>query len=304
MSERTDDLEFAALHADDVLLDALGSRHGAQAGADPVAGLLRAFAAEVDSRSGPLAALLADEFAADEFRADELAADRAPARATVALAARGEDLAPAGGGLATATLVTHRRHRRALAPRAAAMAIAGAVVFGAGGVAAAVGGQGSPLEGLRRAVQTVTGQDRDQVPAEAERVVRLIDSADKALRTGDLPTARILIEEADTRFAKFSNQFQDERGLEKMRSELSELRERARNADPAGMDETLPERIADELVPDPALDPTDKLPEVPVQPDLGEAKDKLKDKLGDKLEDKGDKELTPLPDELPGPVGE
>ncbi|MGQ0630848.1 MAG: hypothetical protein ACT4P1_07380 [Sporichthyaceae bacterium] len=294
MSERTDDLEFAALHADDVLLDALGSRHGSVTGADPIAGLLRAFAAEVDARPGPLASLLADE----------AVVERAPARSAVALAPRDTDGATAGGGVATATLVSHRRHRRALAPRAAAVAIAGAVVFGAGGVAAAVGGQGSPFEGLRRAVQAVTGQDRSDTPAEAERVVRLIDSADKALRTGDLPMARTLIEEADTRFAKFSNQFRDARGLEKMRSDLSELRERARNADPTGMDGTLPERIADDLVPEPALDPTDKLPEVPVQPDLGEAKDKLGDKLEDNLEDKADKDLSPLPDELPGPVGE
>ncbi|MGQ0624544.1 MAG: hypothetical protein ACT4PP_07830 [Sporichthyaceae bacterium] len=289
----TEDLEFSALHADDLLLDALGSRDGGRGAADPVAGLLRAFAAEVDSRPGPLAALLTEDHCA------QATGRRMPARSAVALAPSAQDPAD-GGGLATATLPSHRR-RRPVAPRAAALAITGAVVLGVGGVAAAVGGPGSPIEGLRRVVETVTGQDRTQTPTEAERVVRLIDEAEQALSTGDLPTARTLIEEADTRIARISRVSEtDERGLATMRTKLSELRERAGNADPAGVEQTLPEEIAGELVPDPALEPTEKLPEVPAEPELGQDKDKLKDKI----EDKADEKLDPLPDELPGPVGE
>jgi|GEM_PF-6120452 len=176
----SDDLQFAALHSDDALLDALGARTlGAALGiaegvdqnlsGDVVARLLGAYATEIDTRPGPLTGLLRPGVAASR-----------PDRALAAVSAD----AP--------TQIGHRRRpdsrqHRLVGPRAAAVTTVGALVLGLSGVAAAVTG-GGPFSDLRRVVSSVTGSS-DAEPTPAERALKLLVSAEAAMNDGHLKLA-------------------------------------------------------------------------------------------------------------------
>ncbi|MGQ0465786.1 MAG: hypothetical protein ACT4QG_10760 [Sporichthyaceae bacterium] len=166
-----DDLQFAALHSDDALLDALGARAtGAALGVatgvdssaegDPVARLLGAWAHEVDTRPGPLTHLLGE--------VEQAGAER--------------PLTAVEPGVTH----LHRRPRRRALPRAVAAATASILVLGIGGVAAAVSG-GTPFESLRQFVGAAPEVSDAETPA--QRASALLVGAKDALDAGNLMLA-------------------------------------------------------------------------------------------------------------------
>lgn len=305
-SGETEALEFAVLHADDLLLDALGGRREAGAPGDPVVGLLRAFTAEVDDMPRSIAGL------ADPGRGWALAS---------------ADDVPGFGAAPPVQLPTPRRARILLAPRAAAVVTIGAVVLGIGGVSAAVSGEGSPLQGIRRVVDTVAAQVTPE-RSDADKVSALLREADAALAVGDLGKARGLLVQARERLADVD----DVVALGPLQQNLIQLQNRWNSAlteaqqivaapvvqktdqSAPGRGRDTPPEVADEATQGPAVptspadvvpgdgtvgSPTDGLRDVPDRavPDreeLGETKAQLQEKVAD---------LQPLPD-LPGPIGE
>lgn len=291
-SEISGDLEFAALHADDLLLDALGARRPGGSAGDPIAGLLQAYVAELDARPGPLTALLTP--------ADGIALPpRMPAVAEA-------ELAPAPPVL----LPVARRTRFLVAPRAAAVVTVGTLVLGIGGVSAAVTGDGGPLDGIRRVVGSVTEQVSPE-RSDADRVAKMLGDAEKALAADDLRGAREFLEAARSRL----DAVEDPSTLSRLRGNLVELRDRWRAAldrrsasdrsdgsDKAGADRVTqtapgsatrqpasPESEPRSLVPAPeGADPTDKLPAIGEKGGLHEAKERIAESAEQKLE--------PLPD--------
>ncbi|HUR75392.1 MAG TPA: hypothetical protein VMZ00_14020, partial [Sporichthya sp.] len=213
-SETSGELKFAALHADDLLLDALGARRpvgGAGGSTDVVAGLLQAYALEVDTRTGPLTGLLTAASAHD-------AADYVPMPQPVAA------MVPPPAMSEPAELPAHRRAARGkflVAPRAAAVVTVGSLVLGIGGVSAAVSGPSAPLDGIRRVVGSVTEQVTPQQSA-TERVSRTLADAEKALAASDLRSARELLEKARTAIEGAD----DPTAYSGLRSNLIELRDR------------------------------------------------------------------------------
>ncbi|MGQ0843711.1 MAG: hypothetical protein ACT4QF_06215 [Sporichthyaceae bacterium] len=333
-----EDLQFAALHSDDALLDALGARTpgaalGVAAGVDlsasddAAARLLGAFAREIDTRPGPLAHLL-----------DPNAAP-APARTERPFTAVEEtSIAP----------LAARRRRRAV-PRIAAAAAAGVLVVGLGGVAAAVGGA-APLETLRRAVGAAP-EATPTLSTAAAQASSLLASAGKALDAGDLPLA------AD-RFGRAQDlyfQIQDTAAARTLRAKIADFRARwetvvapvagvlakgegssskstapvlpalrqPKASEPAA--KPLPEpnyqlpgpEAKEQLVPEAGMDDPScnvSLPDEGLEDEkcdrlegaktgLNEAKDQLKDKAAEKLKPRrSDPAPTkPLPGDLPGP---
>lgn len=200
------ELEFAALHADDLLLDALGARRPAGASGayanDVVAGLLQAYVHELDTRPGPLTGLLVAE--------DEFVPMRHAAPAMVA--------APPADPI---PLASHRRPRFGVGHRAAAVATVGALVLGLGGVSAAVTGQGGPIQGIRHVVGSVTDQVTPQ-HSEQDRISRTLAQAEKALSINDLRSARELLEKAR---ADIEGQ-PDQTAFSALRNDLIALRDR------------------------------------------------------------------------------
>ncbi|GAA0613820.1 hypothetical protein GCM10009547_14630 [Sporichthya brevicatena] len=284
----SEELKFAALHADDLLLDALGARQRVDTTDDPIAGLLAAYVHEIDSRPGPLTTLLEETPA----HAEEIFA-AAPA------------LVPAPP--IAEPLVLPRRGARAkflVAHRAAAVVTVGSLVLGIGGVSAAVTGDGGPLENIRRVVGSVTEQVTPQ-KSDSERISRMLNAADKALADHDLRQARDLLEKARTNIEGA----EDPQKFSSLRANLIELRDRWHQAfsdEAAEADRAVvpAEREGDrvDVVPgegvlspdhkpsdvlDPQVKPTDKLPTSPKE-DLKQAKDKVADRAEQKLE--------PLPD--------
>jgi hypothetical protein len=301
------ELKFAALHADDLLLDSIGARRpvgshrGADGSVDVVAGLLQAYVTELDSRPGPLMSLLtADDLyaAADEYDLDydvdhdadyDVDATSQPVAAMVPPP--------------PVELASHRRTARAkflVAHRAAAVVTVGSLVLGIGGVSAAVTGDGGPLDGIRRVVDSVTEQVTPQRSA-AERISGLLTDADKALAAKDLREARELLEKARTDIEGAS----DPRSFSSLRTNLIELRDRWHQAWDDGRTESSPAAKPDQdrfdpvpgesvLSPDgkPGLvgNETDMKPTLPVGPDS-----KLK-QTKDKVADRAEQKLEPLPD--------
>lgn len=211
-----EELEFAALHADDLLLDALGARRSAGASGDVVTGLLQAFAFEVDTRTGPLTGLLTAA-AQDSYGAYD-AADYVPMPQPVPA------MIPAPPIDEPVELTSHRRSGRAktlVAHRAAAVVTVGSLVLGIGGVSAAVSGQGGPIDGIRRVVGSVTEQVTPQQSAQ-ERISRMLDDATKALAVNDLRSARELLEKARTDIEGAT----DPTAFSALRANLIELRDR------------------------------------------------------------------------------
>ncbi len=150
--ENSGELEFAALQADDLLLDALGARRPAGGSGDVVAGLLTAYALKVDTRTGPLTGLLTADEPYD-------AADYVPMPQPVATMVAPPPIDE------PVDLPTHRRSKFLVAHRAAAVVTVGSLVLGLGGVSAAAGGQGSPLDGIRRVMSSVSDQVTPQQSA-------------------------------------------------------------------------------------------------------------------------------------------
>lgn len=289
-NENSGDLEFAALHADDLLLDALGARRPAGSADDPVAGLLMAYATELDTRPGPLTALLN------------------PDHVGAVLLSPVPEYAPAP----PIELPSARRARFLLAPRAAAIVTVGAIVLGVGGVSAAVTGEGGPLQGIRRVVDSVTEQvtpRRDN----AERVAQLLDSAKKALAADDLRGARTYLEQARTELSSVA----DPTALGALRSDLILLRDRWHTAFERGAEKaaaakqeaakkdrtaerpTVPgngnilvpetETAPEDLVPGTGVvDPTENVPVFGDDGRLAQTKEEIADKASEKLD--------PLPD--------
>jgi hypothetical protein len=309
----SEDLRFAALHSDDALLDALGSRVpgaglgvaagvSADAEGDPIARLLGAYVAEIDNRPGPLSTLL--EAALVDAAAERT--DRA--------------LVPAAGtswaAYEAAPAVLPLRRRRTFAPKAVAVATTGALVLGLGGVAAATGS--SPLEPLRRAVGSVSGQvTPDRSPA--ERATQYLDQAEKALARGDLVTAADQMAQVQRLLPLIS----DPDLLRSLRAELDALRERwqaimspaaaavakadtgsgvGSATDPSGSTAggaviAPPGHGPETLVPGTGFtDPTQRLPAMRGD-NIDHAKNQLKDRAKEKLG-------HPLPGDIPPPVGE
>ena len=315
----TDDLQFAALHADDALLDALGARTpgaalGVAAGVprevegDLVARLLGAYVAEIDNRPGPLSTLL--ETALVDAAAEHT--DRA------LVSAAGTSWA----AYESAPEVVPLRKRRTLAPKAVAMATTGALVLGLGGVAAATGS--SPLEPLRRAVGSVSGE---VTPARtpAERASQYLEQAEKALNEGDLNTAADQLARAQRLLPLIT----DPDLLSSLRAELDALRERfqrvvapsttavgktangtAGTGAGAATDPTAggglvqaPGHGPETLVPGTGVtDPTEQIPAMRddnIDHAKSQLKNKAKEKLGHPLPDRDHS----LPGDIPGPVG-
>lgn len=279
------ELNFAALHADDLLLDSIGARRpvgshrGVDGSVDVVAGLLQAYVTELDSRPGPLLTLLT--------------ADDAPMPAPSAAMVPPPPV----------ELASHRRTARAkflVAHRAAAVVTVGSLVLGIGGVSAAVTGDGGPLDGIRRVVDSVTEQVTPQRSA-AERISGLLTDADKALAAKDLREARELLEKARTDIEAAS----DPGSFSSLRTNLIEMRDRWHQAWDDGRSETSPAATPDQdrfdpvpgesvLSPDgkPGLvgNETDMKPTLPVGPDS-----KLK-QTKDVVADRAEQKLEPLPD--------
>lgn len=279
------ELNFAALHADDLLLDSIGARRpvgshrGVDGSVDVVAGLLQAYVTELDSRPGPLLSLLT--------------ADDAPMPAPSAAMVPPPPV----------ELASHRRTARAkflVAHRAAAVVTVGSLVLGIGGVSAAVTGDGGPLDGIRRVVDSVTEQVTPQRSA-AERISGLLTDADKAIAAKDLRQARELLEKARTDIEGAS----DPRSFSSLRTNLIEMRDRWRQAWDDGHAESSPAATPDQdrfdavpgesvLTPDgkPGLvgNETDVHPTLPVGPDS-----KLK-QTKDEVADRAEQKLEPLPD--------
>jgi hypothetical protein len=325
----TDDLQFAALHSDDALLDALGGRVpgaalGVAAGVAPelegdlVARLLGAYVAEIDHRPGPLSNLL-------ETALVDAAAERTDrALVTVGASWAGYESAP--------PVVPLARRRRRLAPKVVAMATTGALVLGLGGVAAATGG--SPLTPLRRAVGSVSNEVTP-TRSPAERANAYLDQAEKALNAGNLTLAADQLAKVQRLLPLIT----DPDVLRSVRAELDALRERwqrvlapaaaalaktgdgataggsvtGQNVDPtakSGFIYQTPGEAPETLVPGAGVtDPTDQIPamrEDNIDHAKKQLKDKAKEKLGHPLPEKPlpDSKDRPLPDKsLPGPVG-
>jgi hypothetical protein len=204
----SEELKFAALHADDLLLDALGARRPAGASGDVVAGLLQAYALEVDTRTGPLTGLLTADSAYD-------AADYVPMPQPVPA------MVPAPAFSEPVDLPTHRRAKFLMAHRAAAVVTVGSLVLGLGGVSAAVTGGGGPFDGLGRVVSSLSNQVTPQQSG-TERVSHTLADAEKALAAADLRSARELLEKARTDIEGAA----DPAGYSGLRSDLIELRDR------------------------------------------------------------------------------
>lgn len=205
----SEDLDFAALHSDDALLDALGGRvagatlgvaHGVapSASADVVARLLGAFAVEIDTRPGPLTRLLATDTALTANQP----APMDPVLATIGRSDRGLAAVPAADGttwgdaVPPAVTVGRRWRGRVVAHRAVALGAAGALVLGLGGVAAAVTGKGGPFEDLRRAVSSVTHSSTPH-RTPADRATKLLEGAESAMNNGDLKAADDRLSQAE-----------------------------------------------------------------------------------------------------------
>lgn len=290
-AEKQEELEFAALHADDLLLDALGARRpvGDTGSDDVVAGLLAAYAQEIDTRTGPLTGLLTAD-----------AADYVPMPQPVPA------MVPAPPIGDTVPLPASRRDNRArflVAHRAAAVVTVGSLVLGIGGVSAAVTGDGGPLDGIRRVVGSVTEQVKPQ-RSDADRISRTLSDAEAALAAADLRGARELLEKARTDIEGAA----DPTAFSSLRSNLIELRDRWHQAlepaaEPAspevtetdsGLDPTVPgeEVLAPDGEPGGLVDgakdnPADKLP---VGPESGITQTK------DQIADRAEQKLEPLPD--------
>lgn len=313
----SEDLRFAALHSDDALLDALGGRVpgaalgvaagvSADAEGDPVARLLGAYVTEIDQRPGPLSTLL--ESALVDAAAERVDRALVPAAGTSWAA---YEPAPAALPL---------RRRRAFAPKAVAVATTGALVLGLGGVAAATGS--SPLEPLRRAVGSVSGQvTPGRTPA--ERASQYLDQAERALNRGDLVTAADQLAQVQRLLPLIT----DPDLLRSLQAELDALRERwQRIMSPAAAavgkpgdgstagagsstDPTTtgfvspPGQGPETLVPGTGFgDPTDRLPAMR-EDNINHAKNQLKDKAKEKLGHPLPDRQHPLPGDIPPPVG-
>ncbi len=331
----SDDLQFAALHSDDALLDALGARTpgaslgvaggvDASASADVAARLLGAWAHEIDTRPGPLTDLLAQG---------------APAHARIdrPLSAVGNSkVAPLAG----------RRRRRAM-PRIAAAATAGVLVIGLGGVAAATGG--APLESLRRAVGAAPAAA--DTSSTAARASSFLASANKALDARNLSLAAVNFGRAQDLYF----QIQDSDSLESLRAKIAAFRARwdavaaqlagaIAKGDKSASESPMPVLPAlrapnspesaavpllepnyqlpgpeakEQAVPEVGLeDPSDrvKLPDEGLEDEKGDrlegakeglkdAKDRIKDRAAEKLkpERNAPAPSKPLPGDLPGP---
>lgn len=301
----SEELKFAALHADDLLLDALGARRSAGSSDDAVVGLLQAFVHELDTRPGPLTGLLADSTAGYAAYADfdAYAADDAAAYRPMPLPASA--MVPAPPIDEPVDLPTHRRAIRAkslMAHRAAAVVTVGALVLGIGGVSAAVTGDGGPLDGIRRVVTSVTEQVTPQ-SSDAERISRMLTDAEKALAADDLRVARELLEKARTGIEGAS----DPTTFTALRGNLIQLRDRWHQAFDEGA-ESAPGAKPDK----------DKLDSVPSEgvltpdgkPDLVEGSPAEGTLMGpesgikqtkDQIADRAEQKLEPLP---ALPVGE
>ena len=320
-----DDLQFAALHSDDALLDALGARTpgaslgvaaGVDASASPdlAARLLGAWTHEIDTRPGPLTDLLSAGAAVPSGGIDR------------PLAAIEVDAVHTGEGRVARL---HARPRRSAMPRGAAVATAACLVLGLGGAAAAVSGSGS-LDSIRRAVGAAPASD-SQSPA--ERASALLAAAEEALDAGDLNLAADRMTRAQYLLAEIS----DARVARTLRAKMAALQTRWQRivapvsgalpkgeqsdkpggmlpllTDPESADSTpyaqpgatAPGAVEDprdpQLVPDAGVDdPSHKLP-LPSDPGLHSAKEDLADtreELRDKAKDKLDKdELKSLPE--------
>jgi len=293
-SDMSGELEFAALHADDLLLDALGARRpaGASGGTgDVVAGLLQAYVQELDTRPGPLTGLLVAD---DEF---------VPIPQAAAAMVAAPPIEPI-------RLTSHRRPRLGVGHRAAAVATVGALVLGLGGVSAAVTGQGGPIQGIRHVVGSVTDQVTPQ-RSEQDKIEHTLAQAEKALNVNDLRGARDLLEKARTDIEGQT----DQTAFSALRSNLIELRDRWHRAfdESATPAQTTPDKNANRLSPtvpgESVLTPGNK-PEgglvsgkdnntptegLPVGPKSGITQTK------DQIADHAEQRLEPLPDL---PVGE
>lgn len=292
-TDKQEELEFAALHADDLLLDALGARRPVDAaGNDVVTGLLAAYAQEIDTRSGPLTGLLTGS-------ADGTAADYVPMPRPVSA------MVPAPPVGDTVPLSARRRSNRAkflVAHRAAAVVTVGSLVLGIGGVSAAVTGDGGPLDGIRRVVDSVTEQVTPQ-RSDADRISRTLSDAEAALAAADLRSARDLLEKARTDIEGAA----DPAEFSSLRSNLIELRDRWHqafdsDAAPAAPQATESERGFEPTVPGEKVlgpdgkpgglvgggkdSPADKLP---VGPESGITQTK------DQIADRAEQKLEPLP---------
>ena len=293
-AEKQEELEFAALHADDLLLDALGARRPVDAtGSDDlVAGLLAAYAPEIDTRTGPLTGLLTAD-AADYVPMPQPVPAMVPAP-------------PIGDAVPLSVpLSTHRRDNRArflVAHRAAAVVTVGSLVLGIGGVSAAVTGDGGPLDGIRRVVDSVTEQVKPQ-RSDADRISRTLSDAEAALAAADLRVARELLEKARTDIEGAA----DPKAFSSLRSNLIELRDRWHQAfdseaAPASPQATESDRGFDADVPgEEVLAPggkpgglvgggKDTAEKLPVGPESGITQTK------DQIADRAEQKLEPLPD--------
>jgi hypothetical protein len=296
-SETSGELEFAALHADDLLLDALGARCAVGAPDDVVAGLLAAYVSEIDARPGPLTALLVAE--ADDYllSVPEPALHRAAPPVL-------EELAEP-----VALVDRRRRPKFGVAHRAAAVATVGALVLGLGGVSAAVTGQGGPLQGIRHVYNSVTDQVAPQHSAE-DKISRTLTDAQTALAANDLRGARDLLEQARTDIESQA----DGPEYSSLRANLIELRDRWHQAftkdfgdEPSAPATATTPKSAHKLgsVPGGAVLPSDSSPSTIVGKSdptdqlagTGSGVKQTKDQIADHAEQK----LDPLPDL---PVGE
>jgi hypothetical protein len=201
------ELDFGALHSDDRLLDALAARHD-YASDDPIAHLLAAFAADVDTVPVPLS----QAFGADGLLAPPMSARPGASEATavadvLAAGATGGGVLTAGPELDTdsydaapAVPLAGRRRRRMMLPRAAAITGVAALVLGAGGVAAAVGEGSGPIERFKSVVASVAEQVSPNHSRE-DRVAGLLLDAEAALKSANAEKAAGLLAEARTRLS-------------------------------------------------------------------------------------------------------
>jgi hypothetical protein len=323
----SDDLQFAALHSDDALLDALagrvpGASLGVVAGVEPsatgdvAARLLAAFAEEIDTRPGPLTALLTTSAVGGSDRA---------------LAAIDPEPAPVVTPIAAA-----RRRRRLAMSRTASIVTAGALVLGFSGVAAAIHGNAGPFENLRRAMGSMTGSS-PATTNPAKRAQQLLESAEQAMLNGDMNAAADRLAQVQNLLPMIS----DPDVVNTLRARLDALRKRWAAIEPAlaalmtHNGKTSPSmagsptgtsdprstyapptnsgKAPQTLVPGTSVvsDPTENMPSVNNSP-VGEAKNDLKDRakqhLGHPLPSQAPlpaqkKQPVPAPSDLPAPVG-
>lgn len=294
--EMSGELEFAALHADDLLLDALGARRpleAADGSPDVVAALLQAYAHEIDTRSGPLTGLLTAG-----------TASYAPMPRPVPA------MVPAPPVDEPVLLPTQGRGNRAkflVAHRAAAVVTVGSLVLGIGGVSAAVTGDGGPFDGIRRVVGSVTEQVTPH-RSDADRISRTLSEAEDALAAADLRSARELLEKARTDIEGAS----DPAAFSSLRTNLIQLRDRwhqavdseaAPPATPTATatpeDDRLDPNVPGEgMLPDgkpgtlvrPGKEGTVPAERLPVAPESGIGQTK------DRIADRAERKLEPLPD--------